>query len=273
MRELDNQEIKRVLLDTLLHFHNFCEEHGLRYSLNSGTLLGAVRHKGFIPWDDDIDVVIPRDDYERLRKIYPALNKVPHYVMHDFADPKDPGTLSFIKVSDERTITKTPFKEDIQPMGLFVDIFPLDGMPGTENGTVRHMKRIHLLRKLAMLASLSPGVKERAAWKNIIVALWRSIPLLGKPRFWNKLVDKLAVKYPLAGSRYAGNAVAGDVYSQTVRAEVYERPALMDFEGYKLWGIKDYDHYLTVCYGDYMTPPPEDKRENGHVAKCYWKEH
>lgn len=271
MRELDNQEIKRVLLDTLLHFHNFCEEHGLRYSLNSGTLLGAVRHKGFIPWDDDVDVSMLRPDYERLRELYPKHNTAGNYVLHDYR--KNPACpYPFLKLSDENTLMCVPGKDDISPMGLFIDIFPLDGMPRTERAQVRHRKRIRFMRRATLPAALHTGIKGRSVLKALAVRLFKCLPHGNDPAYWNALIERMVLKYPLEGSEYAENAIFGGPPRKLVRAEIYEKPMLLDFEGHRVWGMEDYDHYLSTIYGDYMTPPPVEHQRGIHVAKCYRKD-
>ena len=273
MKELSNAEIKQVLLKELLHFHHFCEEHGLRYFLDSGTLLGAVRHKGFIPWDDDIDVAMPRPDYERLRELYPKHNTAGNYVLHDYRrNPACP--YPFLKISDENTLMLVPGKDDIFPMGLFIDIFPLDGMPETGRAMRRHAKRIKFLRNLSVLSALHTGIKGRSPLKAFLVWLFKRLPHGSSPGYWNGRIERMALKYPLKGSRYVGDAVFGDTNAncQAVRAEVYEHPMPVEFEGHQLWGMEDYDQYLTVCYGDYMTPPPVERRQGIHVAKCYSKD-
>lgn len=269
-QQLDSQEIKKILLDILSYFHNCCQKHGLRYFLDGGTLIGAVRHKGFIPWDDDIDVIMPRDDYEKLRRLYQPETGCEHFILHDYRTDET-STYPFLKLSDERTVLIPPGKDNISPMGIFIDIFPLDGMPETRKKVLLHARWISFLRRCAVLSSLHTGVQGRHPVKSAIVYLVKHIPVFNTPRFWNNLIDKTASKYPLKDSRYAGNAVWGPVGNQLSDAKIFDSSILIDFENYRFFAVEDYNHYLTVCYGDYMTPPPPEKRFGEHIVDCYRK--
>lgn len=269
-QQLGSQEIKSILLDMLVFFHQFCEEHQLRYFLNSGTLLGAVRHQGFIPWDDDVDIIMPREDYEKFRRIYSPGQGKEWYVLHDYRTDAT-YAYPFLKMSDERTVLIPPGKDNISPMGIFIDIFPLDGMPQTSLGARVHMWGMVLLRRLAVLSSLHTGIKGRNPIKSAIVCIVKCIPLFSSPQFWNRMIDQNAVRFLLDGSRYAGNSVWGNVNCQTVRREAYASVTRLDFEGHSFYVPCGYDHYLTVCYGDYMTPPPPDKCHGIHIVDCYRK--
>lgn len=270
MKELDNKEIKQVLLGILLHFHSFCEEHGLVYSLDSGTLLGAVRHKGFIPWDDDIDVIMPRQDYERLRELYPKQNEEKHYMLHDYRE-NGACAYPFLKLSDENTRMCVPGKDDVFPMGLFIDIFPLDGMPKDKGERERHVWRIRFMRKVSFMSALHTGIPGRHPMKAMLVRLFKLMPHGNNPGHWNAIIEKMALKYPLEESECAGSAMWNSFGALQLRADAFKERVKLEFEGHEVWVIKAYDYYLTVCYGDYMTPPPVEHQQGIHVAKCYSK--
>ena len=124
MKEMTHKEVKQLQLDILSSVHDFCDSNGLRYSLAGGTLLGAVRHKGFIPWDDDIDILMPRPDYELFIQKY----QKEHHVVQNYITDKGYFFL-FTKIYDDRTT----IIEDRTKTGVCIDVFPVDGLPNKEN--------------------------------------------------------------------------------------------------------------------------------------------
>ena len=127
MKRISFEEAKRVELDILLHVAKFCDEHGLRYFLAYGTLIGAVRHKGFIPWDDDIDIQMPREDYEKLLELYPKENTDEKYFL--LAPEMKGAHHPYAKIIDTRTVKKELGAKKNNPLGVDIDVFPLDGQP------------------------------------------------------------------------------------------------------------------------------------------------
>ena len=122
MKKLTDKEVKQIELDILEYVHNFCEENGLKYIMNYGTLIGAVRHKGFIPWDDDIDISMPRADYEKLIASFPKNGR---YKILDHRTSKDYFN-NFVKVIDTNTKIVDNRNDKTYESGLFIDIFPMD---------------------------------------------------------------------------------------------------------------------------------------------------
>ena len=126
MRSINNEEAKKIEFKVLVEFAKYCDENNLRYHLAYGTLLGAVRHKGFIPWDNDIDVTMPRPDYEKFRKLVCEKEVASNISCLDY---KYCDTFPFIKLVDNRTICKEHFLVTESNMGLYIDVFPMDGFP------------------------------------------------------------------------------------------------------------------------------------------------
>lgn len=275
MRQLTDTEIKSELTNILLYFHRFCQEHNLTYSLMSGTLLGAVRHKGFIPWDDDIDVAMPRRDYEKLREIYAKEVKPEnaHYVLHDFRTNPH-YTMPFLKLSNEKTaLALPPSKETFNSMGLFVDIFPFDGLPENKKAALLHLKHINVLNKCNILACLHTNVKERSFLKRCIVCFFKLIPHGSDSFYWLDKVDRLAQKYKAEKSSWAADTLWGATRVRQIKADLLDHLIQFEFEGHQFMGPKDYDHYLTETYGDYMTPtPPEQQHNIYHMQAAFIKE-
>ena len=144
MKEMTLQEVQKVSLDILKDVHDFCESHNIKYSLAYGTLLGAVRHKGFIPWDDDVDIIIPRPDYERFCREYYSSHGYKLYC------PEDPANyMVFARVCDnEHTLVKTNHPWASEQTGVWIDIFPFEGLPSDEGDFLNLVKRIRGVAKI-----------------------------------------------------------------------------------------------------------------------------
>lgn len=260
-------EIKEILLDLLLSFHRFCEEHDIHYSLDYGTLLGAIRHKGFIPWDDDIDVCMLRADYEKLE--------------HEFPKDKE-SNYSFFTLNREKkwnrpygkfVNTKTIEIEDVNNnvgVGLGIDIFPIDDAPDDVLVFESFRKR----RLLLVQASTIKGLvwsKGRSLIKNIIVIISHFLLLPFSNRFLAKTIDRYIQKNNGKSFSYvyhSCDAVKSKMrYPKSFFCDYVDVP----FEGYSFRVIVEYDKYLTQIYGNYMQLPPEEKRVSHHAFEAFWK--
>ena len=136
MKTVSDSELKTIELEILREVAAFCDAHGVRYYLACGTALGAVRHDGFIPWDDDIDLALPRPDYERFLSLFRSEK---HTVLDSRFDDRYP--YAFAKVSDNATCLVENIEQPF-PMGVYIDLFPIDGLPANEAERKRHLKRI-----------------------------------------------------------------------------------------------------------------------------------
>src|SRR5690625_114441 len=137
MKALDLEEIKQIQLSILRRVAFFCKQHDIAYFLCGGTLLGAVRHKGFIPWDDDIDIMMPRPSYEKFLKEF----KYEHLSLYHYKKTKNYG-YPFIKIGEDRTVLRETFIKKNIDMGVFIDVFPIDGFPKKEKDIQNHVKRL-----------------------------------------------------------------------------------------------------------------------------------
>ena len=263
MKFISVEEHKKLELEILKDVALFCDKNNLKYFLAYGTLLGAVRHKGFIPWDDDIDIMMPRDDYDKLIATYNK-NKICDY--YRLIEPyEELARHSFTKITDTRTVK---IEQDVDYsngyLGVDIDIFPLDGAPSDSVKFNKWFKKLIINYKLHLYCVLSSKSKIK----------YRVLPLLriisgGKNKFL-KRADKLHEKYPYHDSEYVASIESSyDIKSTRVRKEIYEETILLNFEGYKFSAPKEYDYILTKIYGDYMTPPVEQVTH--HTNKTYWK--
>lgn len=190
MKQMSEEEIRRVQIQVLQEFRDFCEEHDITYSLCQGTLLGAIRHKGFVPWDDDIDVMMPRSDYERLLKLY----KSNHYTLHHYSTCK-PYIYSYAKMSDNRTVMKEGKVYDCE-LGVNIDIFPIDALPDTESEYRKWIKKLDFWKNISTIRNIAVS-NTRSIGKNIVIALSRFITMPLPMKWLAKKIDTMSQQYDL----------------------------------------------------------------------------
>ncbi len=263
-RPIDQQECKRIQLEILDGIDQFCREHGLRYSLAYGTLLGAVRHKGFIPWDDDIDLFLPRPDYERFRKDFMA----PDLYLIDLAE-RDDCVETFLKVCKSGTVMVDRFFGR-EIWGVFVDVFPIDGAPA-DNLTEHYNSLDQIREKLFRICPYYKSVKKRR-FPLMLKYVAKRLVFPYPYSFMNmkkKLVDKQkSIAYET--SEIVGVYFAAEKTRTFFEKRVYDDIGTLSFEGRTCPVIRQYDTYLKQLYGDYMQFPPEEKRIPHHLFDSYY---
>lgn len=271
---LTSAEMREIQLGILDAIHTFCQERGLRYSLGGGTLLGAVRHQGYIPWDDDIDIMLPRPDYERLLKEFPAAGH-PHYSIHNYRTDKS-YFQCFTKICDDRTVLEEYGLHNgrlrlLYKTGVNVEVFPVDGLPEPESMGI-YMQELN-----ECIAHLCNATRYRYfnVWQKlkhqIKLLIYRHVSIrLKKSRSESiiALEDHL-MSHEFDTSGYAG-AITG-IYGlrEQMPAEIFRHYTRLPFEGREYMAISDYDAYLTKHYGDYMQLPPKEKRQTDHIFRAY----
>lgn len=258
----DSAQLKKTLLEMLSWFHNFCIENDLKYFAVGGTLLGAVRHKGFIPWDDDIDLGMPREDYKKLEKLIGNKENGKYY----FETPNTTRKgyyYTYGKLFDTDT-TLVENSRDKLPMGVYIDIFPFDGVGETKEEAIKYLSYVKRLQDL--LATRVSGIRKgRAFYKNAAVAVARVIPsfLFNDKKLLMK-IDSICSGKNFNDSKYVANMNGAWGLREITTREIVGTPKLYDFENIKIYGIEDYDAYLTGVYGDWRQLPPEEKRVSAH---------
>lgn len=269
-RLLSAKEVQALLIEMLQKFADYCDKHGLRYHLVGGTLLGAIRHKGFIPWDDDIDVGMPRPDYERFLELVKTEPVSEDYQVISAKEGDSP--LPFAQLIHRRTRVERPsekyMEEEFIVLKAFLDIFPQDGWPAEEQAAGRVVKKAKFLRSLNKMskAKIGSGTTLARALAKIPIVLFAKI--LGPIRI-NRWLDAYAKKYDYDSSKYVG-AITYGVYGigeRCLREEVVDF-VNVEFEGKMFKAPGCWDSYLSAIYGDYMTLPPEENRIN-HQLKVW----
>ncbi len=252
MANYDIRPLQLRLLDILMVIHRMCVDHGLKYYLVDGSLIGAVRHKGFIPWDDDMDIAMPRADYEALIAHSREWLPEPYEFVCAENDPKYP--LHFGKVQDAgTTLIERPHLYYLG--GVYVDVFPIDGAP--ENRLVQRLYQLkyNYLRKALYFLFRDPYRHGHgpSCWLPLLMRRMYTLPGL------QAKIKRHMMKYPLETSRLAAVNHNDGLGSMVDKETVLGDPTPVEFEGQMVWGMRDNDAYLTQLFGDYMTPPPADK--------------
>ena len=255
-------EMQAKLLDMLAWFDAFCRENGLRYYALGGTLLGAVRHEGFIPWDDDVDVGMPRKDYERLARLMGSRIHDGYVLETEYSeDPK--FCYPFTKLYD----TGTTLEENVSTglkRGLFLDIFPLDGIGNGEQADLKWFRKIKH-RNQFYLARICAVRKGRSRLKNLAVVLAKTLPdRMADNRTMRIRISEMCRKYGFDDCRWAGSLLGNWWEKELMPREIFGEPKEYLFEGRRILGVEDAEGYLTAIYGDWRSLPPEEKRATHH---------
>ena len=258
---MDNEYTRKLqlkLLDIMQIFHEVCLKHNITYYMLGGTMLGAVRHKGFIPWDDDMDVGLPRDDYDRLlnlpQKEWPSNIKIKTpYNSKDLIFP-------YSKIMDTNT-TLIEDRLDGVVEGIYIDIFPLDGA-GNSFFSAKFRFKIHYWNQGLLYNNQDHGEKR--------TALRRLVQRYARKQDVKELYFK--TEKWMRNSSYDSSSIVGNYsgswgFKEFTKKEVMGVPISYDFEGLKLYGANMPDKYLTSLYGNYMELPPVEKRKSHHRFK------
>lgn len=256
---LSLDEIKKIELQILIEFRKICNMLGLKYYLSGGTLLGAIRHKGFIPWDDDIDLAMPRSDFNKLiefSKTY--INDTYKFLFLS----KNENLLPYAKFVNTKTHIDSKYAEDEMQQHLWLDIMPMDGLPEDINEVSRIYKKAEYYRKIIGLCNAKLG-EGKSTVKKLSKYILKPLALIyGKERAIDNL-NQLAMKYDYDTAKYVG-AITWGLYGPSERmlkSEV-EQITEISFENHSFSTFSCWDSYLKGLYKDYMELPPIEKRIN-----------
>ena len=275
MKELSLQEQQLMGLEILKDVHSFCVQQGIRYSVAYGTLIGAIRHHGFIPWDDDIDIIMPRPDYNRFCKEFVS-GRFRLICRQNDSD----CLIAYARVIDDKEtlcVSKVPWCS--QQVGIWIDVFPVDAVSDSVSSYSSCFRSLRRLWKKTVIER-----QARQPISNFDFHFAPTMKLIAKKvlffngRNVNKHVDRLILKGKKiewgTTSHWAQlTCLDGNVISEYLPLETLSSFHEVDFDGISVMVMSDYNTVLTNLYGDYMSLPPAEKRipHNNLLNKWYWK--
>ncbi len=241
-----------------------CQKHNIKYFMIAGTLLGAVRHKGFIPWDDDMDFAIMRSEYSRfLEACKTDLGE--DFVLQEMFIDKYYGLPMAKLLLKGTTLVERSASKNKAFKGIYIDIFPYDNIPNDLGLQKKHNKKLYFLKRI-FLAKQNYNIAEKGQFvKSVVYAVLKFASLFFSRSFLRKSLEKELCRYSKVDTKKVA-AIGGaySYYKESVEKSWFEQTVELPFENTTFSAPKGYIEYLEYFYGDYMTPPPPDKRENRH---------
>ena len=261
MKQILQDELKEIQMNILKDVHFFCESNGIRYTLAFGTLLGAIRHKGYIPWDDDIDIAMLRADYDRFIALYRDRKNYKVYTSLDSG-----YFYSYAKIADVRTCIDE--NVSMKKIGINIDLFPVDNLFDDFESCKKFYARCALWKKIHRIKLLKPSYKN-VWWKRIAIIFLKLLCLPIPFRLICSKIEKARLTLNNDKSLYVGVTVGNTSSREIVERSIYADYEMVEFEHERFCAVKRYHEYLTHEYGDYMTPPSE-KQSPHTLNNVYW---
>lgn len=256
---LTNDDIKKIELNILDEFVDFCKKNNLKYYLAYGTLLGAVRHNGFIPWDDDIDIGMLRNDYNKMIKILQSNNNC----ITEYIKIKTPYSKNyqypFSKILDTRTYIQEKNMKKKYTTSVWIDIFPIDFLPENDNKAIKFIYKIKRMRKYLFYSFEEKYVGGTLLKKIFGFFIIPIISFFYQTFEIKKIIDKKAQKYNNSNSNKFAFIINGDAQKTIFPNEQLEQD-YYSFENKMYSSFKNYELYLTKLYGNWREIPPEEAR-------------
>ena len=272
--KFDNSELRSlqlVILNIGRIFAEICERHHLRYYMVGGTMLGAIRHKGFIPWDDDMDVAMPRPDYEKFIEI--VRDELPTgYTFLNYKQDAD-YMRYFSRIVDKNVRVTNASNTKKLVENAWLDIFPLDGMPRTVPGRMIHFWHLTAWRFFYHASCFKQLVNlrrpGRPKYQQLLIKFMQTTHI-GANLDTKKLmarIERLLLKYPYDKAKYMVSLFGAYMTREIVDKKLLGEGEMYSFETLKLRGPEQYDAFLTHFFGDYMTPPKDADKDKHNIQK------
>lgn len=254
----DTRKMQMKGLEMALIFDQFCEDHGLTYYMCGGCCIGSVRNQGFIPWDDDVDVFMPREDYEKLKQLWVD---TPEYSIQYTKEGLQTENQFLTICANNTTFIKTYQKDLDINHGLVLDVLPLDGCP---TGWRRKTQKLWALLYSLFIVGKAPTNHGKAITLGSKILLGIVKPTSWRFAIW-KFCEKKMTQYPIVQCKYITELCSGPHYMQNeYPKEFFEEAVRVPFEGHMLPVPVGYDGYLKMAFGDYMQLPSVDKQVCHH---------
>lgn len=268
--KINIDEEKEYLKEMLVEIKEICDANGIMYFLGGGTLLGAVRHKGFIPWDDDIDIMLPRKDYEKLIEVFNKQTKKAYKLLY-YKNCKG-YYYTYAKIVCENTILEENNFEPIKEMGIYIDVFPIDYLPDNEQEIKKTFKEYNKYYKLLNFYK----IKDHSVFTNNKLKIFIKNSLkkvLKKEKIIYKIVDKINK----VCTKYMDTNTVACITGRYQEKEIMNKDYMdgyveVEFEGVKYKAPKGYDEYLKKHYGKYMELPPKEQQIAAHDTIIFTRE-
>ena len=265
MKEIGIGELRELQMQILDYVDAFCRKHDIKYTISGGTLLGAVRHGGYIPWDDDMDIQMLRSEYIRFLEVWQQQQHPYEFICVEYGNGMG---YPFGKIFNPKTITITG---KLCRTGVFIDVFPLDFIVDNKDFVLRHRKNLKLNRQRCMLIEQAKGNVKNLGWKTRLRMFFtkRTVKSCDElAREMNKIAQERNKEeiHP-----FVFEMVAGTRCKSPMPSELFEDYTDVAFENRKYMSVSDSHTYLKLSFGDYMVLPPLSKRIS-HSFKAFWLE-
>lgn len=266
MKEIQIDELRELQMQILDYVDAFCRKHDIKYTLSGGSLLGAVRHGGFIPWDDDMDIQMLRSEYNRFTELWNKEKQLHGYF--ELVNIESGNNMGYPigKVHDTRTIT---FVAGVARTGVFIDVFPVDNVKDMDDFSLRHGQIRKLYKKQSRVFALQRNdFRKRSIWKRAYIFFIHS----RKSREQLAIdINNLAQQYRDWTCPFVYEMIAGAKCKSPMPVEIFHKYADIRFEQRRYMSVADTDAYLTSTFGNYMQLPPLEKQVRTHEFESFWR--